>query len=320
MYQYKVFGLILSSEILLEELIPYEGAEEADVHFRWGSVPLPPGWDQLRYTRKITHSSEGILLYWSEIGAFWVQDGCLVTMAPGHGPPREGLLRSILTGPVWGVLLNQRSYYSVFHCSVLNISDHSCSVGFAAQKGGGKSTIATALLNEGNSLVSDDLLVLNHQKEKSLKPLPAFPGMKLWEETSQSLLSEDEKLNYIDEHSEYKKQNRVVSHSFCPTPFPLKALYLLEYSPSPIIKILPLSEKEALLALMPHWYGSLFRGQLLPIFGVEKCFHQSAILASQIPVFRLIRPKDLSQIPLVNEHLYYHLQESPFEVNSPYVV
>ncbi|MBN2627394.1 MAG: hypothetical protein JXA95_12070, partial [Spirochaetales bacterium] len=47
---------------------------------------------------------------------------------------------------------------------------------------------------------------------------------------------------------------------------------------------------------MPHWYGSLFGGDLLPILGKDRLFDECSRLARNIPVYTLIRPPGMDRL------------------------
>ena len=81
-----------------------------------------------------------------------------------------------LWGTVYGAVawLNE---LAPLHASAV-VMNGQC-VGFAAQSGGGKSTIAAALTNQGHALVCDDTLVLAPSKQGMLA-IPDGKPMKLW--------------------------------------------------------------------------------------------------------------------------------------------
>ena len=72
---------------------------------------------------------------------------------------------------------------------------------------------------------------------------------------------------------------------------PLGCIYVLAGGPEPYIK--PLSTKEALLHVLPHWYGALFDGELLDTFGLDTHFRECADLVKAVPAYVVERPADI---------------------------
>jgi hypothetical protein len=98
----------------------------------------------------------------------------------------------------------------------------------------------------------------------------------------------------------------------------LRRIYLLAEGPGPVIT--PLRPHEALIELMPHWYGFRFGDRLLQVGDAAvRHFRQCAALANSIRVHRLTRPRQLGAlgdvVRLVEEDLAQE-RESAFPLRA----
>ncbi len=279
---YQAFGLTIHSELQMPEFLPSTGPP--DIHFRLGELEVPkhPAVD---HVRGFGGCACGTLLYWSDIGVFMVEDGTQVTASPLPGTD-EGLVRMVLSGPALGVLLAQRGG-AVFHAGVVACpAADGAAVAFVARCGEGKSTMVAAMYESGYELVSDDLMLAELHRD-SVTVQPSFPHGKLTFESAAALLPDNAKT--LRQLARFvRKLGRPVER-FALRALPLAAVFVLEDGPE--VDAVPLSGHQALQALLPHWYGAGFNGQLVDILGRTRHFRETAALAARVPVFRLFRPR-----------------------------
>ena len=212
------------------------------------------------------------------------------------------MLRSLILGPALGVALFQRGLL-VFHASVVSFAHGA--VAFLAFKGQGKSTLASILHRRGHDLLTDDILALDVQGDH-LIARPGFPLLKLWADTIQAMGEDPESYPLL--HPSVDKRMRHVSRGFARHPMELACVYVLGDGQE--IEIVPLEGKEALLNVLPHWYGALFDGDLLEVFGLGNHLRQCARLVQSVPVFRLQNPRSLSALPDVAQIVEAHRASS----------
>jgi len=267
------------------------GALPADVRFRYGELEPPQHLAQ-HAVRVIVPAANGTLMYWKMIGTFLVEGGHHVTVSPVPGVD-ERLVRLVLTGPVLGVVLAQRGR-PVFHASVVASGHAGGAIAFMARTGEGKSTMAAAMYKAGYHMLSDDIMPVDLNGETPLVP-PGFPHTKLWSETAAVLVDDAAALAYLA--PDYDKRSRPITERFAAAPAPLQAVFVLETGAG--VHIEKLSGHQALGALLPHWYGALFNGQLVDILGRERHFRETAALAERVPVYRLTRPRCFERLPEV---------------------
>lgn len=297
MFCYTAFGLNIYSEVEVTDFLEGDLNKRPDVTFRLGEFPLPH--DIADHPRKMIPTEQGLLMYWRDIGTFLIEEGSQVSIMVGKDVPDPGMIRTALIGPILGMLLYQRNSHHVFHSSVVGKRDGLGALSFMATKGGGKSSMATAMCNSGYSLLSDDLLSIESKySEKCSMPIvqPGFPGLKLWETSARALVVEGEKLPMIGKKGFYEKRSHGLSNNYISETLPLNAVFLLSFDEieEPIIETL--SHKEALVELLPHWYGALFKGELLPILGYQRHFVECTALAKSVKIHRLIRPHSLEKV------------------------
>jgi hypothetical protein len=296
MFSYTAYGLGLQSAVPLPELMA--GATAADVVIRCGKVavspPEPNGPDG--YVRGTV---EAVFLFQREVGTFLVRGGHEIIVDPASRVEERALRRFIL-GPALSVLLHQKGLL-VFHASVIAFA--SGAVAFAARKGGGKSTMAAALHVRGHGMVADDIMALDAVGD-CLMVRPGFPQVKLWPDAVEAIGEDPASLPRLG--PDLEKRVRPVSQGFAVHPLPLRCVFVCSVGQE--LEIVPLRSAEALLSVMPHWYGALFRGALLPILGLETHFRQCAHLVENIPVYHLQRPHSLAALPdvtrIVEEYLW----------------
>lgn len=302
LYCYKAFGLTIHSELRMPEFLAATGPP--DVQYRLGELAVPEhpagclddvnagagqptsGLDQPAggHLRGFGGCADGTLLYWSHIGVFLVEDGAHVTVSPLPGAD-EGLVRMVLSGPALGVLLAQRGG-TVFHAGVVGCpAAGGAAVAFVARCGEGKSTMVAAMYQNGCDILSDDLMLADLGADGVIVQ-PGFPHAKLTFESAAALLEDAETLTQLARCVE--KRGRPIER-FAPHALPLAAVFVLEDGPD--VQAVPLSGHQALAALLPHWYGAGFNGQLVDILGRTRHFQETAAMAARVPVYRLVRPR-----------------------------
>jgi len=315
MYSYWAYGLNIHSDLALPELVDGEETREEgerDVLIRLGRVdPLP--FEANDTGRHIRPTPQGVYLSWQGVGRFLVRDGCEIVVDPLPGV-EERVVRLFILGTTFAVLLHQREGIVVLHASVAVISDQA--VAFVGAKHAGKSTMVATLHALGHELVADDILAVD-MRQGGPVALPGFPHLKLWPDTVVSLGYAPDLLPRL--RSEVEKRGRRLAEGFAREPVPLRCIYELGSGSAPEIE--PIRRQEAMIRLMPHWYGARFGSELLHALGLSTHFLQCATLASKVAVCRLKRPRSLSLLPdvarLVEAHLASGLQRVPEWVAGP---
>jgi hypothetical protein len=287
MFSYFAYGLGIQSEIYFPELVAGQAA--CDVIVRYGEIDLSQA-DIGNAVRKLINTPEGVILYWQEIGAFLVKKGCEIIVDPVDGTLEEKI-RPFILGGTLGVLLRQRDLM-VFHSSVIDFNIGA--VAFMACKGHGKSTMAAALYQRGNNLVTDDIMACDDSGGE-LMVLSGYPQFKLWPDSIEAIGRDPEafpRLYPTIEKRVFRFSNRFTTHSLL-----LRAVFVI--APGPELKIEQLSSKAALLKIMPHWYGAMFDGEMMKVFGIKNHIQECKKVIDQVPVFQISGPPDIDRLVYV---------------------
>lgn len=285
MFKYHVYGLTLISELLLPELLPGEGS--ADVCITLAEVnPIPPREHSGVQCASISPSH--VHLTWGTVGDLWIVEGCRIMVVPAVGVDQEAL-RLFVLGPGLGVLLHQRGLL-VFHASGVAIRDQV--VGFIGAKGWGKSTTAAVLHQRGHALASDELLVVRFDEQSQPRVIPGASQIKLWVDALVSTGGNPD--STIRVRPGVDKFN-VNAASIAEKELPFHGLYLLDVGEE--LAIQSVSPNEAFFGIVPHLYVYRFGTAFLQATGINRAFQQLSRLLKTVVVKRLLRQRDLNQLP-----------------------
>jgi hypothetical protein len=223
-------------------------------------------------------------LIWPECGQFLVRSGRTIEYRPASGRTEEDLHAPLL-GVVLGIVLAQRGIFTL-HASAVTIRGEA--VGFIGEKGAGKSTTAAALLAQGHSLLTDDVLAIETMGANTPTVHPAFPRMKLWPDVIAANGHQVASLPCVTRDSEKRVQ---AAHRFACSSAPLTRIYLLESGPR--VHASRVSEQAAFRGILPHVYAARF---LAKSAGEVVHFEALRQIVKSVPVYRLERPLALSRL------------------------
>ncbi len=105
---------------------------------------------------------------------------------PKPGIP-EDTIQHLLLDQVIPLVINLRGGEALHASAVLTSYGV---VAFAGPAGSDKSTVAGSLLKEGYPFVSDDCLTLL-EKNQEIYTIPAYPGLRLWDDAREHLFGEN---------------------------------------------------------------------------------------------------------------------------------
>jgi hypothetical protein len=197
--------------------------------------------------------------------------------------------------PFW---LELKGFVTI-HASAVNISGKA--VAFLAHRQNGKSTLAASILQDGSSLLTDDVLPLR-VKDGSYWAYPGYPAMRLWPNEAEHFLTEYEHLERV--HPEFTKLYVPVGDDqfgpFCDHSCPMERFYILERreaSDLPAgLEIKPVSHRDAVIELLRY----SFITRLAEAVGLAADrFDIISGLVQQVPVRRLIYPSGYEYLPQI---------------------
>lgn len=291
MHRYSAYGLTLASALPFPELLAGEG-----------KVDVVIAVDRMESVASHEHSPilcadaspNRVYLTWGGVGDLLIEKGQRITVIPGLNA-EEDALRLFVLGAGLGVLLHQRGLL-VLHASGVVIDNRV--VGFIGAKGWGKSTMAATLHQRGHALISDELLVVRFNDQGYPWVMPGSPQIKLWVDaligTGGNPDSTARVMSGVDKFS-------VNAASIASIELPFHSLYLLDAGQE--LSIQPILPSEAFLGIVPHLYVYRFGTSFLQAISMDRTFRQLNQLLKKITVKRLLRKRDLSQLPEIAQRV-----------------
>jgi hypothetical protein len=289
MFSYNAYGLGIRSDLALPELQRGTGVSDVILRLRPRAVvPRLPGgrWS-------LTLEDGRISFVLDALGVFEIYSGAEIVLTPAPAADMD-LVRHYVLGTVMALLLYQRGLLPL-HASCVSVAG--CAVGFVAESGWGKSSLAAALQARGHLLLADDITAVDLSGNVPAV-VPAFPQLKLSREAAHAVGRVDGELMSL-RGGEEKLGYRPVT-GFAEEPQSLSALYLLDHGPA--LEMEPLRPQDAMLELVRHSYPT----RLLQS-GRAQHFHHTARLAAKVPFFWLRRPRAIEKLTeharLIEEHV-----------------
>lgn len=277
-YKYRAFGLKIQSEFEIPEFLPAQ-FEEPQVNISLGKVPDFIQDAEKKGVRYQLNKKE-FLLHLDYIAGYYVQEGKSIKIQQVTGSTMQEV-RLFLVGIVFAALLQQRSVFAL-HASALQ-KGGGCFL-IAGNSGAGKSTLTHEFLNAGYRLLSDDISVLEQTKDK-INVQPAFPFIKLWEDSMEHL--ELNKMEGIKLREQMDKYGFSLEGAFYPEALPVKRIFILSPHNQPKYTSETLKGIDKFNALKNHTYRFQFIANQLR----TSHFELINTMASRIPVYRVNRPQ-----------------------------
>jgi hypothetical protein len=186
-----------------------------------------------------------------------------------------------LLGPVLAFLLRLQGRVPL-HASGVAIDGSA--VLFAGAAGAGKSTTAAALASLGHPLLSDDVVPLA-DGDSGPSAWPGYPRVSLCDDAAQALFADADDLPAFS--ATYRKRYldlETAGLAFQPAPLPIgQVVVLAGHTPGPAPAVRPLGPREALVALLPHTYGTY----LIDMGMRAREFDLLARLVDAVPVYEV---------------------------------
>lgn len=274
---YSAFGLTLSSELSLPELMP--GSDRPQITIHLGDTPAEIE-NPLATGVFYQATAEQCLVKINHVGRFLIRGGEEVIIQP-EPDCSESKLRVFLLGFVFSVLLSQRGLL-VVHASAIRTPKGA--VIFAGPSGGGKSTIAGAFLERGYPLLTDDICAIRLQPTGAPLVMPAFPRLRLWADALEKLGKVRDGLD--QDQPDIEKYNLRLREQFSITPAPLYTIYLLKPGNTQEIILSPLKGFDKAHGVIRHIASRSLQNKL---GRGEQHFRQSLSL-TQARVIEVTRP------------------------------
>ncbi len=286
MNRYKAFGLVIESEIVFHELIPYDG-EKSDIIIINGKVP--------EALEDIVVEASNIKIckdkYWLDIenvARYYVEKGELIIMEPYKNACFEEIKLYVL-GSCIGAALYQRRMLPL-HGSFINVEGKGLLL--TGESGVGKSTIAAVMLKKGFKMLTDDVAAVVLHGLKGPTVYPGYPSQKLWEDAIEriGIVEEKKVLNRVNK--DLNKYSVMRDKYFDNNPIPIKVIIEITSAIGENIKIEEITGAGKLEVVLKNTYRKI----LIEAMDLrEWYFNQCVNISEKIVVYRVTRP--------LNKHL-----------------
>lgn len=250
MFQYKAFGLNISSEIKLPGMIEIDD-NKSDVRIPLGEVDHSVSQVVMKGSNYIV-DHENIYIWWDDIGKVKISKGNQIIVEPLSDleDSDETNIIPFLLGPVMSTLLHHRGFLVLQGSSVKVNSE---AIAFLGHRGLGKSTTAIQLYKKGYPIITDDILAIDFDDEGMPLIYPGYPHVRLSDESYEHIKEDTNILTSI--HIYAGKIFCDASRGFSQEPVKLKKIYVLEKNDK--IRLSDLKSQESIVELIrysiPNW-------------------------------------------------------------------
>lgn len=281
MNHYRIYGMHFLSDFEFVQLAPLPEEEQMELvqfQIREGVIPREYKRDSTCYSEIDTGIS-----YLSNSSCYLLaENGSCITYERKPGASAANL-NAYLLG--WGIaMLCFQQGKPAIHCSC--VADDRGALLLGGRSGSGKSTVTTQLLEDGYTLVADDMVIADVEEQGRAYALPAYPYQKLCRDAAEQCGMSMEEMLYIDE----KKDKFLVPYrgAFPKKPLPIRGMILLDWCEEEEIAVTEITGVDKLYACVDALFlRALFKGSLYRKENVE----MGLKLASCIPIHLLSRSK-----------------------------
>ncbi|MBW8687420.1 P-loop NTPase family protein [Chitinophaga rhizophila] len=282
MYKYWGFGLLITSSIKFPELMPATSSH-TDVTITIGSIPLIHASASFS-TGHITYTLNDYELLFTVpgIASYYIAHGKQIIIAPVTAKIEERILRMfVLAGAMAGVL-QQRKQVPLHAAGIVEAGALTLICG---RSGAGKSTTLAGLQDKHYRIFTDDVTVLRQLPgDEQVSGIAAYPMLKLWEQSLQTLQLEDRSFPVMPGIEKY---GIFFHQDFDTEPYPVNRIILLATGDVTAIDHQRLIGSNAFTQVVQHIYKpALFRQPF--IRGV--CFNTISALTRQADTHLITRP------------------------------
>ena len=298
-YAYRVYGIDIESEILIDQLIEIDKEdiiEDNKISIKYGVMSEKYSKSK-EEGKKICVEDNEVWFDIENLASFQINDGQTVVVNT-YDNYDELQLNNYLTCSCLGFIMLQKNHIAL-HGAAINIKEKGIII--TGDKGAGKSSLSTALREKGYKFMADDVSAINC---KDISIYPGFPYQKICEDMFQTM-------NYKgDNFKRFQSDNNIkylipANKEFQRTSLELGAIVNLKVAECEEVIIEELLGYEKMLAVLSNIYRGEYisrMGGLKPIY-MKKCLD----ITKNTPVFRLTRPKNKftldDQIKLIEDKL-----------------
>ncbi|KIL52973.1 ATP-binding cassette domain-containing protein [Jeotgalibacillus campisalis] len=278
-YCYEAFGLSISSEMEIQEL-PAATMLNTDVFIARKALKFI--WENRPINQKYFYIKDDFVMFEIEDTAiFLIENGTHIYVDAFHDSKHDQICLFLL-GTCMGSILMQRKILPL-HGSAVAIKGKVYAI--VGDSGAGKSTLASALLQKGYKLLSDDVIPVTVTEQGIPMVTPAYPQQKLWIESLHQFGMDSARLRPIIQRE--TKFAVPVTEQFLNEKLPLAGVIELVKTDEDTIDMKPIHNLERFQLLFAHTYRKSFIERLGL---VQWHFTLSAKMLNQLSLYQLKRP------------------------------
>lgn len=267
---YTAYGHRLASEVPLPDLpiASHDSAGQPDITVTVGAHPVPDAeWPadapsdwigrandgDSRPWLTVGRSTDGFVLQFGRTASFSVSRDVSTVMVHHPGVELPDAIRHLLIDQVVPLALAHRGAL-VLHGSGLILDDRA--IGLFGPSGTGKSTLAASLSHRGSPTLADDALVIEPHvhagRTHRVLAHPAYPGLRVWPDVL-AAVGRAQPAPFVADYTE-KRRVGPGAGGFFGEPCALRRLYLLDPDEAPGPRIVRLSKRAGVMAILTHSY------------------------------------------------------------------
>jgi hypothetical protein len=273
-YRYRLFGVSVTSDVPLPELVPDPGSGAGEVRLSLAAIDRQPDAPAGLHV-----DGEDSLLVIPDVGRFLARGGRELLIEPAPGVSQRNL-RLYLLGSAFAAILHQRGLLPL-HANAVVVEGRA--IGFMGHPGAGKSTLAAWFHDRGFDVLADDVCVVTTAPGQRPLAHPGIPRLRLWREALEAggrdASAYERSFDDMDKYTVPTDLERALP------PVPLSHLYLLEKAQDE-----PSIERLEGSAAVEAMIANTYRGIYIRMMGRT---HQHMVdcvqLARTVPVFRARR-------------------------------
>ncbi len=307
MYHYKLGNLLILSK---EKILELQAAKDCSSGTKIEFIPKPPkriasdlhATRNLLQTKKSPNNKPWLKIYKNTDGVFSFD---FVGSEDFIFIPNQNTIVSHLSGfldpsSINHLLLDHVIPYisSIFHELVIHASSISVNDKafiFSGPSGAGKSSLATAFVNLGCNLVTDDFAILDDKENV----IPSYPCLRLWPDSiSHAKALKIESSSLVSSEKTKQKLRLSESSHFETKPKKMAALFLIENSIESNDSIInPIQSQQQLLKLLSNTFSLEKEHHYKQFRFLSKLSKQSKLYSLNYNLKRF-SPKDMAQLIL----------------------
>lgn len=299
MYNYQFYGLTVSSDLLLPELLSLTASVEhsVDVQIYAGNVSETGLTGGKALGPFLQTTPDQLWLTVPGIARFLIRYGKEIIYQPLDNTDEDSV-RVFMLGSCIGALLFQRGLL-VLHGNAFEVDGH-C-VMCVGQSGAGKSTLAAEMMQRGYRIIADDVCPL----DATGNAIPGMPRIKLWQDSADKLNIDTSGLQRIRPLLE--KFNYPLDELYCDTPLPVRSIYILNTHNENRFELERINGMDKFTPLKQNTYRY---GYLKGMDLSQQHLKQCSQLATKIQLSRIQRPRGSFQLTELADFILDDVRQS----------